>query len=84
MERFNQVIGIVTRPDGLLVAVTERFDDSTRPLIFYSLDRNLKVTKVELSTRFRNFHSELTTLRHLDHALTEAEEMAFREVKYWK
>lgn len=83
-ERFNQVIDVLALPDGIQVGVHEKLSETFPPGIMYTLDRNLKLRKVELTTRFRSLHSELFAFRHLDHALTEVEEMAFREVKYWK
>jgi hypothetical protein len=82
LDRFNEVGRLSIRGGEVRLQVWERrVPGSQRANINYTLDRNLRVTRVSPTDRFRSLHFELEASGQLNHRLSEQEIRQWQKVR---
>jgi hypothetical protein len=83
LKQYNRINGVAVSGDRIQVRVHEK-DDDVYAEVLYTFDRNLKVTDYMWSLHLRDVHRELQLRGVLDHALSEHEMAAMRQVRILK
>lgn len=68
--------------DTIRVQVSEKVDSPGDPTVHYIFDRRLNLKEVIMSDGLKILHREMEAAGQLDHALSEAEVAALRNIRY--
>jgi hypothetical protein len=81
-EAFNSVESLWCQTNTIKLSVLERFNNSSGPVAFYELTRDLKLKDWDFSGPLRALHTELESTHQLDHHLSERELAEMRNIRY--